>query len=93
MRTVFFASVLVLAGCSSPATQIVVAVDTDYDTPAELSFVKAKIVSDDGRMQEASWTIVASNPDPNVARVEMPFSFGVAPEFTVNSGQPDMRED
>lgn len=71
---------LVAIGCTSPATQLVVAVDTDFEVPAELSYVRARVEGPDGRnAPPEGWTLVSGEPDVAAGEVEIPFSFGVAP--------------
>jgi hypothetical protein len=66
----------VLAGCSDPATQLVVEVDTDYRWPDELRFVDVSTV-DEGGIESDDMLHYELGVDPSAT---VPFSFGVAPK-------------
>lgn len=79
VRTVFLLPLL--AACTSPATQLVVAVDTDYQVPAELERVEAKVQRPTGELSSTlAWDLVADGQAAMSGQAMMPFSFGVAPQ-------------
>lgn len=61
----------VVAGCSDPATQLVVAVDTDYAVPSEIDRVRVEVVEAGG--------VVAREQVFDLAQTRVPFSFAVVP--------------
>lgn len=77
-----------LAACTSPATQLVVAVDTDYQVPAELERVEAQVQRETGELSSTlGWDLVADGQATMVGQAMMPFSFGVAPQ----EGETDLQ--
>lgn len=69
-----------LAGCSTPSTQLVVVVDTDYAVPTGLASISSQVLDAAGAAvstHDFTLTDVASPADPT--RFALPLSFGVVP--------------
>lgn len=75
-RTPGWALLLALAGCETPATQVVVHVSTDMELDVELDSFDLRIWAEDERREEAQYRNVPVNQAPPFS---LPTSFGVAP--------------
>jgi len=68
------------AGCESPATQLVVVVDTDYAVPGEMGIVRARVLDGEGgEVSSAEFTLVGEDGGETETRFRVPFSFAVVP--------------
>jgi hypothetical protein len=74
------AAVLLSAGCTAEATQLIVLVDTDYEVPSEVARIYA-MVSDAEENEISSQEFgLTDNPSPDMpALFGVPLSFGVVP--------------
>lgn len=74
------ACVLLSCGCESPATQLVVLVDSDFDVPAELARVHVRVLDEaDAEMSSHEFALAGEGVDPGPARFVLPLSFAVVP--------------
>ena len=68
-------------GCDSPATQLVVLVDTDFEVNESMAVVRATVFDPEGAPVSSHEFSLADDAesDPGPARVGVPFSFAVVP--------------
>ncbi len=79
-QRVVCACALSLAGCDSPATQLVVLVDTDFEVTGELARVHARVLDAEGReVSGHELALAATGVDAGPARFHVPLSFAVVP--------------
>jgi hypothetical protein len=71
---------LSLVGCAKSPTELVVLVNSDYLVPAELTEVRARVLTDDGMLvSEHTFALAGTDTVPAVGQDALPFSFAVAP--------------
>ncbi len=71
---------LLLAGCLSDATQLVVVVDSDLAVPAELARARASLRDQSALISENTFTLAAEDGVAPPGSFQLPLSFGVVPQ-------------
>jgi hypothetical protein len=76
-----FLALLLIAGCTSEATQLIVVVDSDLAVPSQITRVEVRIFDKVGLGNQS---VANSLWELGTGKTEIPFSFGIAP-----SGDPE----